>query len=101
MRRVTYIGVLGALLIALGILVFPGWTAQAQDTPQPPLIVGEVLNQQKQPVEQAVVSLMEPGNEKPLAQAQTQADGEGKIWNLFFADHSPVQTYAERKALKG
>jgi Na+/H+ antiporter NhaD/arsenite permease-like protein len=76
MRRVTYIGMLGALLAALGILLFPGWTAQAQDTPQPPLIVGEVLNQQKQPVEQAIVSLMAPGNEKPLAQAQTQADGD-------------------------
>ncbi len=75
MRRVAHIGLLGALLVGLGILLLPGWSAQAQATPQPPLIVGEVLNKQKQPIEQAAVSLMVPGEKEPLAQAQTQADG--------------------------
>jgi Na+/H+ antiporter NhaD/arsenite permease-like protein len=75
MRRAASIGLLGTLLLALGVMLYPGWTAQALTPPQPPLIVGEVLNQQKQPVAEATVRLMAPGQEKPLAQAQTQADG--------------------------
>jgi Na+/H+ antiporter NhaD/arsenite permease-like protein len=75
MRRMALLGLLGTLLVGLGILLLPGWAAQAQTAPQPPLIVGEVLNKQKQPVTQAAVTLMAPGEGKPLAEAQTQADG--------------------------
>jgi Na+/H+ antiporter NhaD/arsenite permease-like protein len=75
MRRLAYISLLGLLIAGLLILLVPEWGAQAQETPKPPLIVGEVFNHQKQPVEGAAVSLMAPDQEKPLAQARTQANG--------------------------
>lgn len=75
MRRLAHISLLGLLIAGLVILLLPEWGAQAQETPKPPLIVGEVFNHQKQPVEGAAVSLMTPDKGKPLAQAKTQANG--------------------------
>jgi len=75
MKRLAHISLLGLLIAGLVILLLPEWGALAQDTPKPPLIVGEVFNHQKQPVDGAAVSLIAPDKEKPLAQATTQANG--------------------------
>ena len=50
-------------------------TSEAKDSPPPPLLIGRVLNQQSQPIPEANVQLLAPGQQKPLGEAQTHQDG--------------------------
>ena len=62
------------LFIILG-LILPGESIQAQETDPSVLIVGSVKDQQEQPVVDARVVLVIDGENDPLAEATTQADG--------------------------
>ncbi len=62
------------LFIILG-LILPGENIQAQGTDPAVLIIGSVKDQQEQPVVDARVVLAIDGENNPLAEATTQADG--------------------------
>ena len=63
------------LLTGLFMLFPATQVSRAKDPPSPPLIIGQVLNQQKQPVPAADVQLLAPGKKDPLSAAQTHPDG--------------------------
>jgi len=62
------------LFILLGLLL-PGESIQAQEMDPAALIVGSVKDPQDQPVVDARVVLVEDGENDPLAETSTQADG--------------------------
>ncbi|MEE8119994.1 MAG: SLC13 family permease [Anaerolineales bacterium] len=62
------------LFILLG-LILPGESIQAQETDPAVLIIGSVKDQQDQPVVDARVVLVIDGENDPLAETTTQADG--------------------------
>ncbi len=76
MKRVKGVLLVGVLLGGL-LLTIPvsATTVQAQTDRSQPLIIGQVLDQQNQPVPSARVILREPDVDRPLAEAVTQPDG--------------------------
>jgi Na+/H+ antiporter NhaD/arsenite permease-like protein len=63
------------LLVILTGLLLPGATSQAQVDEPRALIVGSVKDLQNQPVFEAIVLLLRPGESEPLAETITQEDG--------------------------
>jgi len=68
-------GMAVALLALALIVVLGGRGSRAQAPPPRPLVAGVVRDPQNQPVEQAEVTLRAPGQQEPLAEAVTQANG--------------------------
>lgn len=76
MSRIFRAAILLVILLTGLLMLFPRpKVSHAADPPSPPLIIGQVLNQQKQPVQVAQVQLLAPGGKKPLSAAQTHPDG--------------------------
>jgi Na+/H+ antiporter NhaD/arsenite permease-like protein len=67
--------VIGLLLAACGLAFAGTGRTQAQGTPPAVLLVGTVLDQQGQPVVDALVSLHERPGQAALAESTTQPDG--------------------------
>jgi Na+/H+ antiporter NhaD/arsenite permease-like protein len=72
LKGVWFVGLLIALI---GVLVFAGRGAQAENPATSQLITGLVFDQQSQPVKGVDVTVTAPGSTEPIAQTTTQADG--------------------------